>query len=699
MWPEKKVYVRFASMLVVAALLIGASMTHFAAAQDGSAPPEATTEPAPPPQEETPPPVVVRVSGSEPMQVLSGQALTLSVFGENFTAQSLVRLVGFGLLETEFVNAGALRARVPDNVPPGQYAVEVADPERGTALSPSRLTLVAPQIPVTQPTPQPTPQPPTPIPGQPSLVVRSYSANPSVVAPAGTVTLTMEVVNQGNRTALGVSVAIDAGGKFAPANGQATALLPDLVPGTGYTFTLPAVAASDVTEGPNSIPLTLAYRDFEGNTYTAKSTLTVNVQTVDEASQVTLARYMVNPNPALPGDRVTVTVLVTNTGNQTARQVLLRVATTSSEGVLLAGPQGDSFPLGDLAPGVSASVDLPLVVSSAAKAGPQAQPIVLSYLQNGDTKQVNSAMTVEIARVEAAAPLLLIESYDFGHDLLQPGERFTLTMNLRNVGSADAEGVLVTFGTVEASGGSGQTPGGETGSGGSSAGSGSGGSTSTTPSTTFAPLGAGGTLYLDTLSAGDEAVTVEQEFIVNATVESGIYALPVTLRYTKPDGTGGQDNLRVSVVVVSPPVLQINLQGPLPENPNAGEPLPLSWQIRNLGRKNVKFTQARVEADNGEVIDGAEMFLATLRTDEDTVVNAAVIPTDEGPVAIRLTLYYLDDLNQEQTIVETVDVTAMAPPPPIDAGPPIDFTPEPVEQANNDDLLGRLLLGLLGLGS
>jgi hypothetical protein len=667
-------------------------------AQDGSAdaPPEATADPVP--TAEPTPVLLVSVSGSEPAQVLSGSAFALSVFGANFTTTTLVRLVGFGLLDTSLVNSGALRAQVPASVPPGRYTVEVTDPERGSALSPVALTLVAPQQPVPTAQPQPTSPPPTPLPGQPSLVVRNYSASPAVVAPGGTVTLTLEVVNQGSRTAQGVSAAVDPGGKIVPASGQASALLPDIGPGGTFVFTLAAVAALDTPAGPTGIALTLAYYDFEGQAYTDEAALTVTVQRIDEASQVTLARYMISPTPVQPGERVTVTVLVMNSGNETARQVLLRVATSGSDGVLLAGPQGDSFPLGDLAPGQSASLDLPLVVSSAAKAGPQAQPVTISYLQAGESKEVTSSMTVNVAQVAAAAPLLLLDAYDTGADVLQPGDRFTLTMAIRNAGAAAAANALVTFGSVETSSSPPPSGGGDGSPGPSSPDTGSGSSsTSVTPSTTFAPLGTGDTLYLGALPGGD-TVTVTQEFIINGTADSGIYNLPVTLRYTRPDNSSGQDSLRVSVVVVAPPRLQITLQGEVPDTVNTGEPLALSWQVRNLGRKSVNLTFARVTASSGEVLDGAEVFAGTLRTDEDIILNAAVMPADAGPLTVTLSLSYLDDLNQEQVLVETLESEAVSPPP-LDAGPPPDVTPPPAEEPQDDGWLGRLLLGLLGLGS
>src|SRR5690606_37450427 len=99
-------------------------------------------------------------------------------------------------------------------------------------------------VPPTQ-EPTSTPLPPTPVPGQPSLLARNFSTNPEEVLPGGTVTLTFEVVNQGNRTAQGVFVSVDSGGKFVPAAGQASATLPDIAPGGVYSVSLSVVAAMD----------------------------------------------------------------------------------------------------------------------------------------------------------------------------------------------------------------------------------------------------------------------------------------------------------------------------------------------------------------------------------------------------------------------------------------------------------------------
>ncbi len=638
----------------------------------------------------------ISVNHSEPSQFTNGgQDGILSVFGANFTAQTTIRLIGVGLLQVTFVNSGALTAVLPADLPAGLYGVEVSDPGGGTVTSPNPLSVVAPPplpptaTPPTPPTPVPTAfptlAPPTPVPGQPSLIVRDFVAIPSLVAPGGPIGLTFVVLNQGNRAAQGVSVALDSSGKFFPANGQAGVALPDMPPGSSVQVTLNAVAARDAAEGPTNIPLAMSYRDFEGNVYSVKADLSVEIAPLNEVAQVSLVGYAIDPQIPEPGALVTVHVSVSNTGNETASRALLRI--NGDTNVLLAGRQGDSFPLSDIEPGGTVSVDLPMVINPGAEAGPQSQSVTISYLQDGDAKETTTSMTIEIAQVVKPAPLILLESYGIGdgRDSLSPGDRFTLSMTLHNVGQATAAGTLVTFGTVDAppasSGGNGSS--GDT-SGGSGASS----------SSAFAPLGAGDTLYVGELAAGG-SIPLQQDFIVNSTVDSGIYSLPITVRYQKADGDTEQQSLRASVIVIAPLRVQTSLASPLPETTNVGDPLPVTLKISNNGSDPFNVTSADVTVDNAEIMDGAHTLLSPIKPDKDGSVNATIMPSADGEYTVTFTVTYTDDLNREQTMVMSYSGQAETPPTP-DA--PMETPPAPAEAQEEENLLGRLLLGFLGLG-
>ena len=637
-------------------------------------------------QETTPDPAPqVEAVRAEPRRVTAGQSVTLSVFGSGFTEQTAVRVVGFGLLETTYINPTSLLAALPGSIPVGRYDIEVRDPQGGTAIISQALRVVQAPPPPTEPLPPtPTLEPPTPQPGQPSLVVGSFSSNQLSVAPGGTVTLTFNVVNQGNRTAEGVSASLDSGSSFVPAAGQGGITLPNLPPGGTYPASITVTAVNDAPGGAAPVPITFTYRDFSGEIYTSSAELSVTVQEVERISQVTLDNYDFNPNPAQPGQPVLIRATITNTGNETASQVLVRVS--GAENLLLAGPSGDSFPVGDIAPGQTLAIEMPMIVSRAAEAGPQAQPISISYSQNGEVKEASDSFTLDVAAVEVPEALLLLSSYNTGAEILQPGDRFTLTMTLQNVGTAPATNLLVTFGTVESSS-----------SGDDDSGTGST-QTTTSPSATFAPLGTGGRLFVGTLDAGSTSAEIVQDFIVSGGVNSGIYNLPITLNYQKADGAAVKETLNAGVVVIAPPRLQINLDSPVPESVNTGEPLPLSLTVQNTGSARVNFTRVQVEAENGEVLEGADATLTPLPADDDISVSGVVMPLEEGRVAITVTLHYTDDLNREQTIIRTYETEAVMPPPP----PEIIEEPGPViveEPVEEDDFVERLLLGLLGLGS
>ncbi|MCU0495742.1 MAG: IPT/TIG domain-containing protein [Anaerolineae bacterium] len=656
-------------------------------------------EPGTSPEQPIRQPCVVTFDRMYPRQFTTGTPGTLTIEGSGFESSRnpVVSVIGFRALTTTVLNSERIIATIPADIPPRDvYRIAISQPGCGDPIysttNPRNFTVLA------APTPIPT-EPildiPTPMPTEPSLIARNFSASPSVVRPGETVTLTFEVFNQGTGIAFGVSAALDSGGAFIPSGGQATTLIPDIFPGGVAVVSLNAVAGSEAKGGPTSIPITIRYRSADGEALTSTAALSVTVEQVVDATQLILSRYEVTPNPAIPGQPLTLTVQIANTGTTVAERALLRVG---AEGVLLAGAQGDTFSLADLQPGATASVNMPLIVKTDAKPGPQPQPYSIAFTENGEAKTLEGTITIEIARVVEERPLILIDSYTIDRDPLEPGDAFVLTLTLKNAGTINAIGMLVTFGTVESSGGGG---GGGDPDGGSGNGSGNGSTTSTTPSTTFAPMGTGGTIFIGDVQA-DTDTTFEQQFMVNGSTNTGIYSLPITLRYQTEDGRQIQDNLRASVVVIKPPALRFTLQAPPLDTVNVGDAITLAYDIVNNGQSLIDLTNATTTAENADVVDGAETFIGSIAAADQGTYTTTVIPNAEGEVTITVTFRYIDELNGERAVEYVYTVNALMPPPlPTDNFIPIDPipTPEPEEPVDDSNFLGRLLLGLLGLGS
>lgn len=622
------------------------------------------------------------VSGSEPNQITNGQPNTLSVLGSGFTSDTVARIVGFGVLETTVLHNGALSAAIPGTIRAGEYAIEVSDAAGRKATSPDKLLVVAPPLPTAEPPTFPTP---IEITTQPALSIVNFSASPNSIAPGQSTRLSFVVQNRGNQIARAIAVSLASESQFVVADGQASITVPDLLPGATFNASMTVSATQDVTGGPASIPLQLDYADNTGKTYSSTGELSVTILAAAYQSQVVIDAYDVDPSPAIPGEPLTVRMTISNRGTAMAAQVTLSVA--AEDALLLPNGRGDTFVVGDMAPGEQMAVQMPLVVSSSAEAGSQVQSLVIRYYQDGEAKEANTGVTVEIAPVEQASPLLLLTTYETDLDVLKPGMRFTLDINLQNVGTTVAQDAIVTFGTIQSSGGSG---------GGSGEASPGDSQTSTSPSTTFAPLSTAGLHYIGDIAA-DGHVDISQDFIVAGNVTSGIYSLPVTLQYGLPDGTNKQDSINLSMVVIAPPRLRINPPDPLPEAVNAGEPVSLSLNIANMGQSGVDLEKATIRTNNGEIIEGETIQLETLDADDDTSLNVTIIPMDEGPLEIEVAIDYLNGLGQTETIELAYSTEVMAPPPPPDEPDmPMEPTPEPEPEI---DWFGRIVMALLGLGS
>lgn len=655
---------------------------------------------------EAPTSAPISLIGVEPAVVTQGTEARLSIIGNNFTPNTTVRVWNVGFLTTTHINPSALTAILPATAPIGVYTVEVIDPVNGVASLNNALTIIAPpSTPLPPPTPIVIPTLP-PEPGEPSLIVQNFSVSPNVVNAGGIATLRFDVINRGSRLAQGITIAVEAGNGISPAPGQANALLPDLFPNGIGTATLSVLISSTATGGALNVPINMTYRDQYGANYTAKATLSVTVAADTSAPQLMLARYMVTPNEVRAGEAVTVEILITNTGTGVANQLMLKV---NSGGLLLPGAQGDTFAYGDLAAGATANFIMPLIASTDAKAGVQAQTLTLSYLHKGETKTLETSFTMTIIASIPSEPSLLVSAYDTGEDVLKPGDRFTLNVTLNNVGDVAADELFVTFGNVESS---------------TDSGSGS----STTPSTVFAPLETGGTVYVGRVEQ-DGTIDLSQSFIVNGTTVSGVYSLPVTLRYRSPNKTEPvQTNLRISLIVISPPKLQITMDPPIPEMSEMGGFIPLTMSVKNIGTKTVEIPTISITVEGGEVNETDRFTPGAILKDATYNLNTSITPTEAGTMKIIVTMDYIDDLNTPRQMVYEYEVEiAEAPPMPEDRdfdfvpdefdacpdegdngfgvdfqgcpNPPTPIEPPTEEETDDNDTIGRFILGMLGLGS
>lgn len=299
-------------------------------------------------------------------------------------------------------------------------------------------------------------------------------------------------------------------------------------------------------------------------------------------------------------------------------------------------------------------------------------------------------------------PQLLVAAYETDKEQLEPGVRFTLQLEVRNQGNADAERITLIVGGGTDSDGV-PPPDGTPGTGPSVPGgvSGGGGEFGN-----FAPVGSSNVRYLGGLREGD-TLEAEVQLIVNASTEPGAYPVIVSFVYNDATGTSFVDEQVVTLLVYSRPQVEINfyMEPPLLF---AGQPGPIPLQIINIGKESTIFGNLSVTGEGAEFTNN-NIFVGALEPGGFFPLDASVIPEQPGTLELIAQVSYTDDFNQQQVISRTLTMEvmeAMIEEPPIDPGmggpdgpgmPPME--PEPGGAESWQQKVWRFVLGLIGLSS
>ncbi len=277
-------------------------------------------------------------------------------------------------------------------------------------------------------------------------------------------------------------------------------------------------------------------------------------------------------------------------------------------------------------------------------------------------------------------PQLLITAYSTDVEQLEPGTRFTLHLDIENLGVGEARRITMIAGGGTAGDGGTPGPGGVSGGGGDFS--------------KFAPVGSSNVQSLGDLAAGG-SLSAEQSFIVNASTEAGAYPMEFSFIYASDSGTY-TDNQVITLLVYKLPRVDISLYR------DAGQfftfqPNILPLQIVNLGRSTTTLGNMRVSAE-GVQLSNNVILIGNLDPGGFFTLDATVIPEFAGPLELVVTVDYNDDFNQPRTITQVITVEVIEIPPfePGDGnGGPIE--PPPPEPETLWQKIIRFIRGLLGL--
>lgn len=594
---------------------------------------------------------------------------TLSLYGTGFGSGSAVRLVGYGLLVTSHINSTALTAQVPAGVPAGVYDVELCDSTR-SALLMRALTIVAPT-----PTPKPRSPAAPPPPGRPILTVRNYVLEPAQVRPGQEFVVTIEIYNNGSRAGEN-TMAVFPGDSFLPV-GEPGHVMGQVHINHVAVVTQRMRAPSTISSGVHQLTVNLGANDWEGNHYDYPQQVPVEVIGGGGGTgtapigkpKIIIDDARTEPAVLGPGELFTLTLRLVNLGTRTALDVF---ANASSSEIALPAARGGTASVEQVGVGAVVTVTVPLLLGDVETGGRQVLPVTLEYgdaAGGAHSEQQNVGVDVDTGL--SRSPQLVITAYGTTPDFVTPGDTFTLTMRIANVGGGEAQRLTLALG---GEGGAHLEP--------------------------FIPVKAGNVIFVPAVEAGSSS-EITRQLVVDGSADPKAYNLPIALAYDDPRGNRQQDVQRLSLVVRRRAELQATFYRE-PEALTVGSSTSLSLEVINMGVSAVNVVHLSASSPQMKVEAEGTPFMGPVEIGGSAPLDLTVTPREGGPAELVISVVYRDDFNQLQPLTRTLAIE-VTDGPTGSTGAATPGAPGGTGQEEAGDrfwhTIGRAIRGFLGFGS
>jgi hypothetical protein len=475
--------------------------------------------------------------------------------------------------------------------------------------------------------------------GYPAFNIDSWTTNPVSLERGGTFTLTMTFSNVGTYGADEVLVEVADDTNFT---GLGTSpRFQHMGIGAQVTTTLQVGISETIETGYYSLPILFSYHHsaLGGQIQTDTRTIGVNVtglspfwdqqdtgapQLVIEGSQVGLSGT---------GDGVLlVTLDLRNVGNRTATNVVVNLDSSD----VFSPAEGVSSAFGldkDIDVDQHAEITVPLVLITSPE-GNISQSFTLEYASySGGSYSDTQSVPILLGHLTAQTPHLLIEGYTVEPQPITPGEQVRLTLNLANLGAGAAQQVFVRFGES---------------------------ADSLDP---FAPVGSSNVLFLEELPA-QSRVEMGLDLLVDGSAESGLVPIDVSLTYDSVYGIEESETFTISLRVESTPHLEIDFYEDIPQPVTVGTTFDLPIEVINIGENSVNVSTIVAESDLLQ-ITGGSLYLGQLDGGTSGTFSPSAEAMQAGTATVVVSVNYLDDFQQAQTITQRLSVEIEESPSPL----------------------------------
>ncbi len=605
----------------------------------------------------------------EPGTLRTDQGGTVTIYATGtltFTTQDTVRLVGHGVLPTSYVNVSTLQTTIPTGLTAGDHALFVLN-GAGDQVGSGSITLVTPPTPTATPNPTKTPQPYSPPPpGQPNLDIRNYSIDPPQVRPGQEFTIRVEVYNNGSRAGEN-TMAVIPGGTFVPV-GENGHLFWQVHINHTFVVTQRMRVPANMGSGVHNLRIDLSANDYEGTHYDFPQNIAVEViggsgGTITGKPKILIEGVATDPPVVAPGTPFTMTLKLANRGNRTA----INVMTSADTAIALPGEGGGVASTAIIRIDESITLTLPLLLQHGQEGGRQGIEIAMEYGDySGNSHSDQQTVVLDIDASLAKRPQLLIDGYHTTPEHISPGDSFTLTLQLTNVGGGDAQRLTLALGGTD-----GEHLG------------------------DFVPIEGSNVSFVPNVGA-EESSEIALRLLVSGNADTKAHNLPVALAYDTAGGTRETDTQRVSLIVRRRPDFKISFYRPV-EAVMVGQPFQLPIEIINASSARFNIPELAASSEQLEFLEESSTYIGALDSGGSWTLDTTAVAMEPGPVDVIVNAHYVDDLNQTQIISQALTVQVMDVPDTSELDIPIEVPNEQPEGLWAKVL--RFVKGFLGLGS
>ncbi len=485
---------------------------------------------------------------------------------------------------------------------------------------------------------------------EPQIEVSSYKLNPEKIYPGGNFTLTLTLKNNSSEDkaeSITVKVSNVEGrndlGPFYPKNKTDTRKIEEIEPldesKVDFEFFVDPLAQTGIYR----IHIMVSWFSEGRRGYSEEEIISIDVSppSIENRPLLTVDSFETEPKDIEGGDIFSLNLKIKNIGGKDANNVRVEISKIEgSNSLMFFSPYGGgnvSY-INLIKADGEENVSLKFLVDENIKSGNYNFIIEFSYEDSNHVTYKDQEIVGIKVSEKTNKPDIEILSFRVDPEIILPGESFSISFRISNLGNKDAKNIRITPSNIEGSG----------------------------SLKYFSPIKEG-TIYIEKLEHSD---TVEKTLVFGSDkkVEPSLYNIVFQIEYEDSEGNSFKETKNVGILITSKlPDVYLSRFSIDKEKLIQGDDFKLTLSIKNFGEssaKDVRISLQNIEGTNSLypfslVEGGGTIYIGDITPkDEKEVVFSLHIDEDAASRTYNLlfNIYFKDLSLKEYTRVEKVGI-------------------------------------------